>query len=445
MYGEAFYDAIVASDGTRVGDKLVMDAVAGVRGAAPDVRVFNFSFGDIRPLRELNEVEQREKRLLVQDLDNFIFANDVVVVVAAGNSPVGVKPSNDYPGHVDEVQWALGSWACGFNTLVCGSYVNRLNANGLVQHLGWTSPFSRVGPGICGAPVPSFGAPGGNTDANFNWSAGAGVGVYGYSGSGMPEDRSGTSFAAPVLAQEASLAIARLRQFCIGGIQPYGVTVRAFLALTATRTSDDPQIAPLLAKTLGYGDARADRIAAPTAGSAVILWQGIIESSHDKLRVQIPIPRTWVDQASEPILRVAICADPPVNEASNTLWACRRVKAVLHYGPEAPFVRGSREHDTYPLSIHEYKLSRYGKRGAKPANTDMWVFEISYDEIFEYPAGMEFDSRQRVAFAAELIDRGHNPIDPQNALQGLPIAASMNRFAVRQADIRLPIIIRTRT
>lgn len=112
----SFYDAVVG-DGyqNRVNDKVVMDALRGVRGAAPDVRVFNLSIGDSRPLSEFSEVEGREKRLLMQDLDNFVFANDVLIVVAAGNSPPGVIPTHGYPSNFNDPKWALGPWAAGYN------------------------------------------------------------------------------------------------------------------------------------------------------------------------------------------------------------------------------------------------------------------------------------------------------------------------------------------
>lgn len=112
----SFYDAIVgdylggSGPTNRINDKIVMDAIAGVRGAAPDVRVFNLSFGDVRPLASFDDVEKREKKLLMQDLDNFIFANDAIVVVAAGNSAQGVIPTPAYPGHHADPQWALGPW-----------------------------------------------------------------------------------------------------------------------------------------------------------------------------------------------------------------------------------------------------------------------------------------------------------------------------------------------
>jgi hypothetical protein len=388
--GCSFYDAMVGDypDGpsrtNRVNDKVVMDAIRGVRGAAPDVRVFNLSFGDARPLDAFPDVERREKRLLLQDLDNFIFATDAIVVVAAGNSPSGVVPNPGYPEHYHDKQWALGPWACGFNTLVCGAYVSRISANGLVTSVGWPSPFSRIGPGLCSAPVPSFCAEGGNTDAAFTYRTG--LGVWGFSGTGFPEDRIGTSHAAPLLAREAALVIAKLQEYCLPGTQPFGVAVRAFLALTATKTTNDAAVAALAERTLGLGKASCARIIAPTGGSAVILWQGFIESSKDTVRIQLPIPLDWLGKAGDPVLRLVIASDPPVNEAAQATWACRKIKAVLHLGPDTGYLRApAGAHETYPLISREYSLARYAPGNEKAAVGDLWLLELSYEEVFAYP------------------------------------------------------------
>lgn len=445
----AFYDAMVGDfpSGTgrlnRVNDKAVMPAILGVRGASPDVRVFNLSFGDTRPLDEFPQVEQREKRLLLQDLDNFVFANDAIVVVAAGNSQPGVVPNPAYPEHFKDKRWALGPWACGFNTLVCGSVVSRVAATGLVQTVGWPSPFSRIGPGLCNAPVPSFCAPGGNTNDAYNTPAG--VGVWGYTGSGLAEDRAGTSFAAPLLAREAALTLHELSRFCAPGSQPFAVTARAFLALTADAPTENERVKSLVERTLGHGRANMGRLITPQSGSAVIMWQGFIESPEDTVRVQLPVPLDWMDQADKPMLRLVIAYDPPVNEAALATWACRKVKAVLHLGPEAKWLRApSGDHPTYPELTRLYSLGRYKPGTDKAAEGDMWLLELSYQDIAPYPPAMDFDPRQRVAFAAELFDAGESAIDPQQAMQALPVAASMIRLSVQPAPVRMPLIIRTR-
>ncbi|HEV3121144.1 MAG TPA: hypothetical protein VGY53_04550, partial [Isosphaeraceae bacterium] len=70
--------------------------------------------------------------------------------------------------------------------------------------------------------------------------------------------------------------------------------------------------------------------------------------------------------------------------------------------------------------------------------------EFAYEEIAPYPAGMEFDPQQRVAFAAELIDEGDSHADPQFAMQSLPAAHLMTRLSILAQPVRNPIILTTR-
>jgi hypothetical protein len=271
------------------------------------------------------------------------------------------------------------------------------------------------------------------------------MGVWGYSGAGLPEDRIGTSHAAPILAREAAITLHELQNYCVSGTHPFAVTVRAFLTLTATPSHSDTHIADLSGRTLGNGRASIQRLVSPASGSAVIVWQGYIDSPADKVRVQLPIPVTWLDQAQQPILRIVVCADPPVSEVGQATWACRHITPVLHPGPDVRGVAAPRGgHDSFPTISREYKLSRYKPGTERAAEGDMWLLELSYEDITPYPPGMDFDPRQRVAFAAELIDIGESPVDPQPAMQALPIASSMTRLSIQAVAIRSPVIVRTR-
>jgi len=445
----SFFDVIVAANpyetgrNDKVDDKLVLRAMEGVRGAAPDVRVFNLSFGQETPLAALPEVQRRESRLLMQDLDNFALKHDAIVVVAAGNSPKGLVPNPGYPDHFDDSRWALGAWACGFNTLVCGAYVSRLSTSGLVTSFGWPSPITRIGPGLCDAHIPSFASSGGNTDAAFNFRSG--MGVWCLSASGLAEDHTGTSFAAPVLAREAALTTDQLQSYCVSGTQPFAVTVRAFLTLVAEPTAREERVRPLAARTLGNGKTSATRLRTPARGSAVMLWQGYIESPADTVRIQLPIPLSWLAEAEAPTLRLVVCYDPPVNEAAIATWACRRVSPVLRLHPDGPAARAPRGgHLSFPVIDRRYALARYNPDGEQPADGDVWLIELSYSEIAPYAPAIDFDPRQRVAFAAELFDSESSRVDPQPALQALPITATMARLSVQPAPIRSPVIVRVR-
>ena len=115
---------------------------------APDVRVFNLSF-DNGPLNLLEPARSQQSLILVQDLDNFIFTNDVIVVVSAGNVTPGIIPEAPYPQHHRDPQWALGPWARSFNSLTCGAFVARAQTDGIARHEGWPSPFCRVSVRAC--------------------------------------------------------------------------------------------------------------------------------------------------------------------------------------------------------------------------------------------------------------------------------------------------------
>jgi hypothetical protein len=165
--GCRYLDVVVSEDSRHVITKSVLTAMEAVVGAYPDVRVFNLSFGTFSPLDGHGPVERREVLIAMRDLDNFIFARDVVVVVAAGNTEPGVVPTAPYPDHADDPNWALGSWAMGFNTLTCGGMVGRASPNGLARNVDWPSPFTRVGPGLCRAPVPDYAASAGDCTPEY--------------------------------------------------------------------------------------------------------------------------------------------------------------------------------------------------------------------------------------------------------------------------------------
>lgn len=144
------------------------------------------------------------------------------------------------------------------------------------------------------------------------------------------------------------------------------------------------------------------------------------------------------------MLRLVVCWDPPVNASATATWACRRVKPVVHFGADADHVPPPRgAHHSFPVIDRRYKLLRY-REGEKAAQSDMWLIELGYEEVFAPPPGIAFDPRQRVAFAAELLDAGEKPVDPQAAMQALPIADTFIRLASQPQSVRTPVVIRPR-
>lgn len=424
-------------------DKSVYPALQAVVSTAQDVRVFNMSFDAVNPLESVGAVKRSELLALVQDLDNFIFQNDIIVVIAAGNSPRGLAPSTPYPNHFDAPEWALGHWARSFNSLTCGSFVARLSSGALVNNLGWPSPFCRVGPGLCDSPKPDFSASGGNATPKYQHAPG--LGVWGLTPAGVWEDWSGTSFAAPLLARECALAFQRLGSVCERGTEPFAVTVKAFLALTAMPPVSDSAVGALAKRTLGRGRANVQRLDAPRPSSGVMIWQGVLEDDKDIARVQMPVPVAWLRAAEKPHLRLVVSWDPPVNAAAQNLWATRDVSVTLRAHPDARAQRASKtaRHGSYPVSERIYDLQKLPD--GVSVSGDTWLLDIAYEQTAEYHAAMAFPPQQRVAFAAELVDYGSSALSPQTHLQALPNAETMNRLSVPATTVRQPIILRTRT
>jgi hypothetical protein len=73
---------------------------------------------------------------------------------------------------------------------------------------------------------------------------------------------------------------------------------------------------------------------------------------------------------------------------------------------------------------------------------DMWLLELSYEQIADYHLGMVFTPQQRVAFAAELFDNDDSPVSPQLALQALPAAKTMTRLSIPPQSVKIPMVVR---
>jgi hypothetical protein len=437
-----YFDVNIAGIGPGIIDnKAIYPALRAVSATAPDVRVFNLSFDSNESWHSIEPVKKYEELTIVQDIDNFIFQNDIFCVIAAGNSPKGVIPSKPYPNHYDDPNWALGPLARSFNSVTCGSYVKHLAATGLVGQVGWPSPFCRTGPGLCSSRKPDFSANGGNSTPNYDFSVG--LGVWGLSDAGFWEDRIGTSFAAPLLAREAAFCFQKLQQVCQEGARPFSITVKAFLALTAEQPVSAEAADSLIQRTLGRGTGNSMKLDKPDAHSAVMIWQGVIEGPDDLARVQIPIPLSWLSTAAEPFLRVVLSWDPPVNAAIPNVWATRQVSGQLRASIDgrALHSRTVGTASSYPLIERYYNLRRLPK--GVTTKDDMWLFEISYKQAADYHPTIDFSPQQRVAFAAELIDRSPKPFSPQSAIQALPISQTMVRLSIPPVVVRTPIMLRT--
>lgn len=406
----------------------VSGALATAVTAAPDVRVFNLSFDGRNRLDDLPAKQRAETLKHIEEIDNFAFDQDVLLVVAAGNAQAGVVPSPGYPLHFDNPAWELHSYPRAFNALTCGGVAARLSAGGLASEVDAPSPFTRVGPGFANSPKPDFCASAGNSGANYRPLAGSGV--WGYSALGDAREDFGTSFAAPLLAREAAFVFEELRPKCPGDSRPFACAVKAVLGLTAddvAKRLSDP-LKPLARRTLGFGCGSAERFRIPTQQRARFIWQGVIAHEDDLARVQLPIPIAWIEQAASPQLQLCVAWDTPVCAAAENQWSCRDLKVTIRPGPEADALHGSRGRvEGYPLFRRTWKLDKARKK--EVVESDYWVLEFSYNQVAAYAAGHIVPPSQRVALAAEIWDEAESPLDPHGFVQSLPIASTLVRLS----------------
>jgi hypothetical protein len=415
----------------RILSESVSGALANAIAQAPDVRVFNLSFD-----KRLDGVPQTQRATTlrhIEEIDNFAFDQDALLVVAAGNPERGVIPNPDYPLHFDDPGWQLQSYPRAFNALTCGSMVPRLSAGGLASVLEAPSPICRVGPGFAGSRKPDFCATAGNTDENHNPLPGSGV--WGFSALGQASEGFGTSLAAPLLAREAAFVLESLRSKCPEDSRPFACAAKAILALTADDVGSrvvnrDSTLKPLVERTLGYGCAGAARFKTPPQSRARFIWQGVLKHEGNVVRVQLPIPAAWVTEANSPHLQIAVAWDTPVNSAAEIQWSCRDVEIKVRPGPDAKAVYSLRDGSRvggYPLFKRTWNFEK--AREKKIVEGDAWTLEFSYSKIAAYAAGHFPSPAQRIAFAAEIWDDAEEPVEPHSYVQSLPIASTLMQLS----------------
>lgn len=429
------------SQGVAIADDDVVDALGAVLSGNPEVRVFNLSFSG-PPLSRLEPVDQAQRLIHAQDLDNFIFANDVMVVMSAGNSPALVQPITPYPDHADDPNWEMGGWVAGINTIKCGAFVGHPIPSGIVNTVGWPSPFSRAGPPRSGAAAPEFSATGG--DVGQNYARVPGSGVWCCDSTSDWVDVVGTSFSAPLLAREAALTFDTLRK--IAG-RPFAALVRAVMTLTAQRQGDasfTKNVRKLADRTLGRGFPRASTLTKPTNDRAAVFWQGVLEGAGDIARVQLPIPKTWLDQAGKPRIRLIVSWDPPVNHAATEIWACRDVTVKLKPSPNKDALSAAKNprHGNSPLIDRIYALSSESlKEKAVTVPPEFWVVELFYEQIAAYPLGITVGPQQRVAFVAELVDEDDQPKSPHDDIQKTRLSQSMTQLSALHLPLPATLLV----
>lgn len=436
-------DAVVGPPGAIEFDRVV-EALTTIANTAPDVRVFNMSF-DADRLNAHADVKREAFLLQLEDMDNFAFERDVVLVVAAGNTAEAAPPDAAYPLHLDDARWELGVAARSFNAAVVGAFARTTVVDAVAGQRGFPSPFTRVGPGLANSPVPGFGAPGGDWDQTYRRAEGLGLGVWVCGTEGLWEDRCGTSYAAPLVAREAALAFQHLRQHCPDDAAPFAGTVRAWMHLVATLpTPLHGSYRALAERTLGRGFPSSDRLSRPITRSAVFIWQTILPNAGQVCRVQVPIPERWLREAKHPRLRVVSAWNTPVNAALKQSWAARRVSVrVRPFGGEDALRGGGTADGAYPIVDRTFNIApaHLEEKGFLVADA-MWIVEAEYAQVGAYVVGRVTPDAQRVGVVLELFDADEDGVSPQAFVQALPVAAQMKRLSLPDLTIQTPIPIR---
>lgn len=312
---------------TRLVPRLMREAITQLHEQF-GCRIFVISLGDRTKLIEGTKVGP-----WAQTLDELVRELDIVIIVSAGNrqprSHLRIEEAvTEYPTYLTEPANRLCEPAGGMNIVTVGALAH---ANGLppaapvgvrpITERLEPAPFSRAGPGARGSIKPDFTDLGGTLiyDGTTNRLQGgearteAGMLSLHY----RPVDRlfatkSGTSYAAPLVAHKASQILARFPDASAN-------LVRALLASSAGVPEEATRRLALLGdgatRTLcGYGMVD-EELASYSDNNRVVLYaEDELEIDHFAV-YQIPIPRPFQTERGRRTIKVSLAYDPPVRHS----------------------------------------------------------------------------------------------------------------------------------
>lgn len=312
---------------TRLVPRLMREAITQLHEQF-GCRIFVISLGDRTKLIEGTKVGP-----WAQTLDELVRELDIVIIVSAGNRPprsyLRVEEAvTEYPTYLTEPANRLCEPAGGMNILTVGALAH---GNGLppeapvgirpITERLELSPFSRVGPGARGAIKPDFTDLGGTLiyDGTTSRLQGgearpeAGMLSLHY----RPVDRlfatkSGTSYAAPLVACKASQILARFPNASAN-------LVRALLAGSAVVPEEAKRRLAVLGNgptraLCGYGMVDAELASYSDDNRVVLYAEDELEIDHFAV-YQIPIPRPFQTERGRRTIKVSLAYDPPVRHS----------------------------------------------------------------------------------------------------------------------------------
>ncbi|MDE0133580.1 MAG: S8 family peptidase [Acidimicrobiaceae bacterium] len=289
------------------------------------VRVFNLSITDTKAF------SGAPASLWTVTLDSLVRELDIVIVVAAGNQSIartgelsdGGHVLNDYPDYLTSESQRLAEPATAASVITVRSIGSSAapatpsGASYVDEHAvagpGRPSPFSRSGPGVIGRVKPDVAHFGG--DIAYSSPTGAKPDDYGLSVVSLnhqPEQRlfraaSGTSFAAPPVANLAARVVARYPGASAN-------LVRALVGLSCDHPRESLQLFDSeedLYATVGYGLPATERATDSEPQRVILVHDGEVECDSVVVH-EFPVPRGFAIAASERSISVALAFDPPV-------------------------------------------------------------------------------------------------------------------------------------
>ena len=294
-------------------------------------------------------------------LDELARELDVLIIVAVGNRTPRLGPAVEegvtaYPGYLLEPANRLFEPAGAVNVLTVGSLshgpgldgvlAGDLNTRPITQRLE-PSPFTRVGPGLGGALKPDLVEVGGTlvfdavtrTLKSGQQLASAGVVTLNHRYlERLMTSKSGTSFAAPLVAHTAAQILKLMPQASAN-------LVRALLAGSAQIPDETLQRLVLegpdsIDHVCGHGRPDLMRAGYSDDSRVVLYAQDALQLDHFAV-YRIPIPHTFQSEKGRRTVTVTLAYDPPVRHTRNDycgvgmsfrlLRGCTQEQVFEHY------------------------------------------------------------------------------------------------------------------
>lgn len=275
-------------------------------------RVFNLSLGIDSP------ATQYKFSTLTKVIDFLSREHGVLFVIAAGNIK---EPISGHPSQFTNGTARVQPPANSLLGISVGSVAKHIDINALA-HVNEISPFSCIGPGSDDGLKPEVVAHGGNLVAP--WSNSPRCGAYGLSSDAAGfAYGSGTSYAAPIVAQYAARIFHSYPSATAN-------LVKALLCHFCDEVTKPAVIPSATLHCTGFGEPVIDRALSGVHGSAVLIHQGTIQdATYQHIRFHVPSCLASDVPDTQLFVRATLVYDPPVNPDNGVEYSKSRISVAL--------------------------------------------------------------------------------------------------------------------